>query len=92
MESWAREHRTEFHEKWILHGAGYETGSAEARESSTVASFGRVYESIEQMNSFPADKGALYTLAAAIFIPAVPMILAEVPLAVLLSGLVKALR
>ncbi|MGA7855624.1 MAG: hypothetical protein WCA15_20060 [Candidatus Acidiferrales bacterium] len=44
------------------------------------------------MNSFPADKGALYTLAAAIFIPAVPMILAEVPLAVLLSGLVKALR
>ena len=44
------------------------------------------------MNSFPADTGALYTLAAAVLIPALPMILAEVPFVVLLSGLLKALR
>ncbi len=85
-------HSTEFHEKWIMHRAAHETDFLEARESSTLASFGRVYESIEKMNSFPADKGALYTLAAAVLIPALPMILAEVPFVVLLSGLLKALR
>ncbi|MFZ0582923.1 MAG: hypothetical protein WBY66_19940 [Candidatus Acidiferrales bacterium] len=83
---------TEFHEKWIMHRAGHETGLLDARESNTLAGFGRVYESIEKMNSFPADKGALYTLAAAVFIPALPAILAEVPFIVLLSGLLKALR
>jgi hypothetical protein len=33
--------------------------------------------------TFLADKGALYALAAAVLIPALPMILAEIPL---LSG------
>ena len=72
--------------------AGHETDFLDARESSTLASFGRVYESIEKMNAFPADKGALYTLAAAVLIPALPVILAEVPFIVVLSGLLKALR
>jgi hypothetical protein len=85
-------HSTEFHEKWILHRAGHEYDFLVARESSALASFGRVYERIEKMNSFPADKGALYTLAAAVLIPALPMILAEVPFIVLLSGLLRALR
>ena len=85
-------HSTEFHEKWISHRAGHETDFLVARESSALANFGRIYESIEKMNAFPADKGALYTLAAAIFIPALPMILVQVPLSVLLSGLLKALR
>jgi hypothetical protein len=44
------------------------------------------------MNSFPADRGALYTLAAAVVIPALPAILAEIPFAVVLSDLLKALR
>ena len=85
-------HSTEFHEKWIMHRAGHETDFLDARESSTLASFGRVYESIEKMNAFPADKGALYTLAAAVLIPALPVILAAVPFIVVLSGLLKALR
>lgn len=85
-------HGTEFHEKWILQRAGHEAEFLVARESGTLASFGRVYESIEKMNSFPADKGALYTLAAAVVIPALPTILAEVPFVVLLGGLLKALR
>ncbi|MGA7221330.1 MAG: hypothetical protein WBX16_00620 [Candidatus Acidiferrales bacterium] len=85
-------HSTEFHEKWIVHLAGHETDFLEARESNTLAGFGRVYESIEKINAFPADKGALYTLAAAVLIPALPVILAEVPFIVVLSGLLKALR
>jgi hypothetical protein len=85
-------HSTEFHEKWIVHLSGHEAQFLEARESTTVAGFGRVYESIEKMNAFPADKGALYTLAAAVLIPALPVILAEVPLIVVLRDLLKALH
>ena len=85
-------HSSGFHEKWILHRAGHESEFLTAAESSTLANYGHVYEKIEAMNSFPADKGALYTLAAAVVIPALPVILAEIPLAVVLSDLLKALR
>jgi hypothetical protein len=44
------------------------------------------------MNSFPADKGALYTLAAAVAIPALPVVLAQIPFAVVVSDLLKALH
>jgi hypothetical protein len=63
-------HSTEFHEKWILHRAGREAEFLTAPESSTLADYGTAYQRIEQMNAFPADKGALYTLAAAVLIPA----------------------
>jgi hypothetical protein len=85
-------HSTEFHEKWILHRAGHETEFLMAPEGSTLADYGSAYENIEQMNAFPADKGALQTLAAAILIPALPMILAQVPITVVLTDLLKALR
>jgi hypothetical protein len=85
-------HSAEFHQKWILRRAGHEAEFLTAAESSTLADYGQVYEKIEGMNSFPADKGALYTLAAAVVIPALPAILAEIPFAVVLSDLLKALR
>lgn len=44
------------------------------------------------MNSFPADKGALYTLGGAVLIPAPPMILAEVPVMVVVSDLLRAMH
>jgi hypothetical protein len=85
-------HSAEFHEKWILLRAGHEAEFLVAPESSTLANYGHTYETIENMNSFPADRGALYTLAAAVVIPALPAILAEIPFAVVLSDLLKALR
>jgi hypothetical protein len=85
-------HSAEFHEKWILHRAAHEAEFLVASESTTLANYGRAYETIENMNSFPADKGALYTLAVAVVIPALPAILAEIPFAVVLSDLLKALR
>jgi hypothetical protein len=63
-----------------------------APESSTLNDFGEAYEKIEKMNPFLTDKGALYALAGAVLIPALPMILAEVPVAVVLSDLLKAMR
>ncbi len=76
----------------MRHRAGHETEFLVAADSTTLANFGRAYEGIKNMNSFPADKGALYTLAAAVLIPALPMILAEVPFVVVLSDLLKALH
>jgi hypothetical protein len=63
-----------------------------ATEISTLANFGRAYETIERMSPFLADKVALYTLAAAVLIPALPAILAQIPIAVVLSDVLKALR
>jgi hypothetical protein len=66
--------------------------SASGFDSSRLADYGRAYEKIEQMNSFPADNGALYILAAAVVVPALPMILAQVPFVVVLSDLFRALH
>jgi hypothetical protein len=85
-------HSTEFHEKWILHRAGHEAEFLQAPESTTLANFGNSYEKLAQLKPFPADKGSLYVLAAAVAIPALPVILAVVPLAVVLRDLFHALR
>jgi hypothetical protein len=85
-------HSADFHEKWILHRAGQEDEFLQAPEISALADYGNAYEKIEQLKPFPADKGTLYGLAAAVVIPALPVILAEVPLAVVLQDLLKALR
>lgn len=88
----AQIHSTEFHDKWILHRAGHESEFLGAPESSALANFGNCYEKIEQMKPFPADRGSLYTLAAAVAIPALPVILTQIPVAVVLTDLFKALR
>ena len=88
----AQIHSTEFHDKWILHRAGHESEFLGAPESSALANFGNCYEKIEQMKPFPADRGSLYTLAAAVAIPALPVILTQIPVAVVLMDLFKALR
>jgi hypothetical protein len=85
-------HSAEFHEKWILHRAGHESEFLQPPESTTLANFGRNYQKIAQLNPFPADTGSLYLLAAAVAIPALPVILAVVPLSVVLRDLFHALR
>jgi hypothetical protein len=85
-------HSQEFHEKWILHRAGHESEFLTARESTTLADYASAFEKIQQINFFPADKGSLYTLAAAILIPALPTVLAQIPVAVVLRDLLKAMR
>jgi hypothetical protein len=81
-----------FHEKWILHRAGHETEILAALESSTLAHYGNAYERIEKTSFLLADKGSLYTLVGAVLIPALPMILAEVPIAVVVKDLLRAMR
>ena len=74
------------------HFIRHEAEFLQAPENSTLADFGRSYEKNEQLKPFPADRGALITLAAAVAIPALPLLFAQVPLAVVLKVLLKALR
>jgi hypothetical protein len=83
---------TAFHEKWITHRTGHESEFLQAPESSTLNAFGQSYERIAQLKPFPADQGSLYALAAAIAIPALPVILAQIPVKVVLLDLLKALK
>jgi hypothetical protein len=85
-------HCTEFHEKWILHRSEHDAEFLTAPDSSILADFSKSYETVEQLKPFPADKGSLYTLAAAVAIPALPLVLAVVPLDVVLKDLLRALR
>ncbi len=81
-----------FHEKWIHRRAGHEAEFLGATENITLNNFGQTYLKIGQLKPFPADKGALITLAASVAIPMLPLILAVVPLATVLKALLKALR
>ncbi len=88
----AQLHSTEFHEKWIVHRAGHESEFLAAPESITLNNYGQAYEKIEEISAFLVDKGSLYTLVGAVLIPALPAILAEVPIAVVLKDLLEALH
>jgi hypothetical protein len=81
-----------FHEKWIQHGAGHGAELLKVSEISSLNSFRESYASIKELNPFPADKISLYLLAAAVAVPALAVVLAQIPVAVVLSELLKALR
>jgi len=85
-------HSIEFHQKWILHRTGHEAEFLQAPESSTLADYGQSYEKIEELNPFPAGKQDLIPLALAIAIPAFPVIIAQIPVAIVLQDLLRALR
>jgi hypothetical protein len=81
-----------FHEKWVVRGAGHEREFPDAPEGRALASFGQSYQRLEKMNPFPADKGALVTLALSVVVPMLPLILSVIPVATVLKLLLKALR
>jgi len=83
---------TEFHEKWILHRAGREEELLDAAEISTLCDFGQAYDRIEEMKPFPTDRSALIALALSVAIPALPVVVAEIPLVVILKQLAGALK
>ena len=78
--------------KWIAHRIGHESEFLQAPESVTLNNFSQSYQRIVQLKPFPADVGSLYGLAAAVAIPALPVVLAQIPLAVVVMDLLKTLR
>ena len=83
---------TEFDEKWIAHRAGRESRVLTEMESSTVIDFSAIYDRVKQLMPLPVDRNTLIPLALSIVIPALPAIFAEIPVAVALQDLLKALR
>jgi hypothetical protein len=80
------------HEKWILRRAGQQAEFLEAPESSRLADFGQSYKRVAQLRPFLVDRGALVALAIAVALPALPVILTQIPLIVVIKDLLKALR
>jgi len=85
-------HSMDFHLKWILNRAGHEQEFLTAPEISTLIDYGSSYENIEKMQPFPVDKGAFIVLALAVALPMIPVVLAEIPLAVVLKALLNAVK
>jgi hypothetical protein len=83
---------SEYHQKWILHRHGHEHEFLQAPESSTLANYGQSYQKIQQMSPVPVDKESLISLALSVGIPAFPVIIAQIPVAIVLTDLFKALR
>ena len=85
-------HSSEYHDKWIHHRFGHEAEFLVAPESNTLTGFGNSYEKIGQLNPLPIDMGSLYGLAAAVAIPGLVVVLAQIPFAVVLDELLKAVH
>jgi len=83
---------SEFDEKWIEHRAGHEPQVLTEMESGNLLNFGQTYDRIKQLIPLPVDRGTLVPLALSIVIPALPTILAEIPIDVAVQDLLKALR
>jgi hypothetical protein len=81
-----------FREKWILRNAPRESAFLQSPDASALSNFADSFERITKLNPFPADLTSLYGLAAAIALPALPVILAEIPVGLVLADLFKALR
>jgi len=86
-----QEHSMEFHKKWIEGGAGTEPFLT-APEISTLTDFATSYEKLEKLQPFPVDKGAFIQVALAVAVPMLPVVLAKLPLATVLKGLMGALK
>ena len=71
---------------------GHEAEFLQAPESTTLANFAKGYQEIAQLKPFPADMGSLYGLAAAVAIPALPAVLAQIPLKIVVLDLLKTLH
>jgi hypothetical protein len=85
-------HSVGFHQKWIVHRAGHEDEFLAAPEVSTLTDYNSSYQSIESMQPFPIDKGAFLALGVSVALPLFPTVLAEIPLAEVLKGLLEAVK
>jgi hypothetical protein len=56
----------------------------------TSCDYGQVCDKLEKLKPFPVDRAALIGLALSVALPAMPTVLAEVPLSVILTELMGA--
>jgi hypothetical protein len=85
-------HSVDFHKKWILNRRGHEEEFLTAPEISTLTDYASSYEKLEELQPFPIDRGALVGLVAAIVVPLLPVVLAEIPFMEVVKGLFEAVK
>ncbi len=81
-----------FHDKWVHHGEEHEDEALAAPEMSTLCDYNSAYKNVEDMYPVPIDKEALTGLAISMAIPALPVILAEIPIQTVLQDLFSTLK
>lgn len=81
-----------FHDKWIHHGEEHEDEVIAAPEMSTLSDYNSAYKNVEDMYPIPVDREALTGLAISMAIPALPVILAQIPIQTVLRDLFSALK
>jgi hypothetical protein len=81
-----------FEERWILNRTGHESELMGAPEISSLCDYGQAYSAIEEMKPLPADRSVLVGLALSVVVPALPTVVAEIPLVVVLKQLLGALK
>jgi hypothetical protein len=90
--SLAHLHSSEFQDKWIRHRSNHEQEFLSAPEISSLIDLASSFQNIEQMRPLPLEKNTLIVLVTSILLPAIPTILAEVPMTVVLKDLFEAAR
>ncbi len=88
----AQLHSMGFHKKWVGDRAGHEDEFLTAPEISSLTDFATSFENVENMKPFPFDRGAFVALLMAVALPMLPVVLAEIPLAEVLKGLLSAVK
>jgi hypothetical protein len=83
---------TNFHERWITHRAGRESEVLTDMQSSSVLDYSQMYDRVKQLIPLPVDTITFVPLALSIVTPALPTIVAEIPVTVVLKDLLQALH
>lgn len=85
-------HSAHFNHRWVLNRAGHEAEFLVAPEINTLSGFSNVYEKVGDLRPFPADLRSLAGLVIAMVVPAIFVLMTQIPLVDILKDLLGALR
>ena len=88
----AQSHVRYVQRKWVGSEENRETGGLDSGDVINLALFGASYDRIKRMGPLPIDKGMLIALALSVLVPLFPVVLAEIPISVLVRGIIKAVQ
>ncbi len=88
----AQVHDSDFHKRWVLDRRGPGKARIAEREVTRMVGLGISYNRVQRMSPFPIDKSTLIGFTLAALLPLVPVVLAEIPLSVILKGLLETVK
>jgi hypothetical protein len=85
-------HSAHFNHRWVVNRAGHEGEFLVAPEINTLSGFSNVYEKVGDLRPFPADLSSLVGLVIAMVVPAIFVLMTQIPLVEILKDLLGTLR